>query len=56
MQNELAGLSTNSTHRQVEGATHESLVYRKQDGTVTVDTIRQVIDAVRTGATLGTPR
>ncbi len=56
MQNELAGLSTNTTQWQVEGATHESLVYRKQDATVTIDTIRQVVDAVRTGAPLGTPR
>jgi pimeloyl-ACP methyl ester carboxylesterase len=56
MQAELAGLSTNRTHRQVEGATHESLVYREQDATVTIATIREVIDAVRAGSSLVMPR
>src|SRR5215211_3860851 len=48
MQDELAALSSNSVHRVVEGATHESLLYDKGDSKVTSTTIEQVVDAGRT--------
>jgi pimeloyl-ACP methyl ester carboxylesterase len=48
MQNELAALSSNSIHRVVEGATHESLLYDKGDAQVTSATIKEVVEAVRT--------
>jgi pimeloyl-ACP methyl ester carboxylesterase len=48
MQNELAALSSESTHRVVDGATHESLLYDKHDSQVTSAAIEQVVEAVRT--------
>ena len=48
MQDELAALSSNSTHRVVEGATHESLLYDKGDSQVTSARIKEVVEAVRT--------
>jgi hypothetical protein len=48
VQNELAALSSGSTHRVVEGATHESLLYDKHDSRVTSAAIEQVVQAVRT--------
>ena len=48
MQEELAALSSDSVHRVVEGATHESLLYDKGDSQVTSATIEQVVDAGRT--------
>jgi len=47
MQDELAALSTNSIHRVVEGATHESLLYDKGDSQVTSAAIHKVVEAVR---------
>src|SRR5215207_3358345 len=47
MQEELAALSPNSIHREVEGATHESLLYDKGDSQVTSAAIEQVVQAVR---------
>src|SRR5919112_5521073 len=41
MQDELAALSSNSIHRVVEGATHESLLYDKRDSQVTSATIKE---------------
>jgi pimeloyl-ACP methyl ester carboxylesterase len=48
MQDELAALSSQSIHRVVDGATHESLLYDKGDSQVTSAAIEQVVDAVRT--------
>jgi len=48
MQDELAALSSNSVHRVVEGATHESLLYDKGDSKVTSAAIEQIVDAGRT--------
>jgi pimeloyl-ACP methyl ester carboxylesterase len=45
---ELAGLSTNSIHRVNEGATHSGLLWKSEDAQVTVDAIKQVIEATRT--------
>jgi pimeloyl-ACP methyl ester carboxylesterase len=47
MQDELAALSSDSIHRVVEGATHESLLYDKDDAQVTSAAIEQVVEAVR---------
>ena len=47
MQDELAALSSNSIHRVVEGATHESLLYDKHDSQVTSAAILEVVEAVR---------
>jgi hypothetical protein len=49
---ELAELSTNGVHRVVQGATHEGLVWEIDDAQVTIDSIRQVLDAARTGQPL----
>jgi pimeloyl-ACP methyl ester carboxylesterase len=49
---ELAELSTNGVHRVVQGATHQSLVWETDDAQVTIDSIRQVLDAARTGQPL----
>ena len=48
MQDELATLSPNSIHHVVEEATHESLLYDKDDAQVTSAAIEQVVGAVRT--------
>ncbi len=52
MQDELAALSSNSTHRVVEEATHESLLYDRGDAQVTSAAIEQVVEAGRTGRPL----
>jgi hypothetical protein len=51
---ELAVLSINRVHRVVPGATHESLVWKSADAQVTINSIRQVLDAARTGQPLVT--
>jgi pimeloyl-ACP methyl ester carboxylesterase len=48
MQDELASLSSDSVHRIVDGATHESLLYERRDAQVTSAAIDQVVEAVRT--------
>src|SRR5215217_695339 len=52
MQDELAALSSNSTHRVVEEATHESLLYDRGDAQVTSAAIEQVVEAGRTARPL----
>ena len=52
MQDELAALSSESVHRVVDGATHESLLYERRDAQVTSAAIDQVVEAVRTDRTL----
>jgi pimeloyl-ACP methyl ester carboxylesterase len=46
-QRELASLSTNSIHRLVAGADHESLAWGRKDTSVTSGAILQVVAAVR---------
>jgi len=46
-QNRLAGLSTNSTHRVVEGATHQALVADEEHAAATTQAVLQVVAAVR---------
>jgi hypothetical protein len=47
MQDELAALSSESIHRVVDGATHESLLYDEGDSQVSSVAIEQVVEAVR---------
>lgn len=46
-QDELATLSSNSIHRVVKGATHESVVYERGDAQATSAAIDEVVAAVR---------
>jgi pimeloyl-ACP methyl ester carboxylesterase len=48
MQEELAVLSSSSTHHVVDRATHESLLYEKGDAQVTSAAIEKVVEDVRT--------
>jgi major membrane immunogen (membrane-anchored lipoprotein) len=47
LQNDLAALSTNSTHLVVEGATHSSLQFDQEDAQLTSAAIGRVVEAVR---------
>ena len=47
LQDELATLSSNSIHRVVKGATHESLLYERSDAQATSAAIVEVVAAVR---------
>jgi pimeloyl-ACP methyl ester carboxylesterase len=51
-QEQLALLSTNSAHRVVEGASHQSLVSDPDDAATTTQAILAVVSAVRSGAPL----
>jgi pimeloyl-ACP methyl ester carboxylesterase len=51
-QNRLAGLSTNSAHRIVPGATHPSLVADEADAAATTQAILEVVSSVRSGQPL----
>jgi pimeloyl-ACP methyl ester carboxylesterase len=46
-QEELATLSSDSRHHVVDGATHESLLYKRRDAQVTSAVILEVVEAVR---------
>ena len=52
LQDELPSLSTNSLHLTVEGATHESLVARREHALEVASAIQQVIDAAESGKPL----
>jgi pimeloyl-ACP methyl ester carboxylesterase len=52
LQAELPALSTNSLHRTVNGATHESLVADRQHAHVIASAILQVMEAAQTGQPL----
>ena len=47
LQNELAALSTNSSHQVIDGATHTSVVDDPGHARVTSAAIVEVVDAVR---------
>jgi hypothetical protein len=51
-QNHLATLSSNSVHRVVEGATHQSLVADREHAAITTQAIVQVVSAVRSAEPL----
>jgi pimeloyl-ACP methyl ester carboxylesterase len=46
-QNDLATLSTNSVHRVIDGATHDSLISDEQDAAATTQAILDVVSSVR---------
>jgi pimeloyl-ACP methyl ester carboxylesterase len=46
-QNHLAGLSTNSVHRVIDGATHESLIAEEGGAAATTQAILDVVSSVR---------
>ena len=52
LQDELPGLSTNSIHVTVEGATHEGLIAKQEYATEVARAIQKVIEAAETGAPL----
>jgi pimeloyl-ACP methyl ester carboxylesterase len=52
LQDELAALSSDSVHRVVEGATHESLLDDQRDAQVSSMAILEVVEAVRNGQSL----
>jgi pimeloyl-ACP methyl ester carboxylesterase len=52
MQQELLTLSSNSAYREVEGASHASLVMDQAHAAQTADAILAVVDAVRNGSRL----
>ena len=52
LQEELAALSSDSVHRVVEGATHESLLNDQRDAQVSSMSILEVVEAVRNGQPL----
>jgi len=52
LQNELAALSTNSTHRIVEGSDHQSLQFNATHASVTSAAILEVVETARSGQPL----
>lgn len=52
LQDELAALSTNSVHRVLRNATHESLIYDKRDAAASSRAIRDVVESVRGSTSL----
>ena len=52
LQNELPGLSSNSLHLTVEGATHEGLIAKHEYAMLVASAIQKVIEAAETGKPL----
>jgi pimeloyl-ACP methyl ester carboxylesterase len=51
-QEAMAALSTNSSHRVVDGATHDDLLTKEKDAAAVTKAIRDVIESIRTGEPL----
>jgi hypothetical protein len=51
-QDDLAGLSTNSAHRVIDGATHNDLVMDEDAAAATSQAILDVVSSVRSGRPL----
>ena len=51
-QNHLATLSTNSAHRVIDGATHDSLISNEEHAAATTQAILDVVSSVRRGQPL----
>ena len=49
---DLTALSTNSAHRLVDGATHQSLILEPRDAAATTQAILDVVSSVRSGERL----
>jgi hypothetical protein len=54
-QNTIAKLSTNSVHRVVRGATHDSLIADPQHAAAVIQATHDVVVAIRTGTPLSRP-
>ncbi len=52
LQEKMAGLSTNSVQRVIQDASHASLIEDEGDSANAIDAILDVVEAVRSGATL----
>jgi pimeloyl-ACP methyl ester carboxylesterase len=52
LQNEIAGLSTNNSHRIIDGATHGSLVHNQNDARSVISAIEDVLTFLQTGQPL----
>jgi pimeloyl-ACP methyl ester carboxylesterase len=52
---DLAALSTNSAHRVVDGATHDSLISDEKDAAATTQAILDVVSSVRSAGPLAKP-
>jgi len=52
LQSEIAGLSTNSSHRIIDGATHGSLVHNQNDAQSVISAIEDVLTSLQTGQPL----
>jgi len=55
LEDEMAALSTNSQQQVVAGASHMGFATRPEHATITIQAIRRVVDAVRSGQPIGTP-
>jgi pimeloyl-ACP methyl ester carboxylesterase len=53
--NDLATLSTNSVHRVIDGATHDSLISDEEDAAATTQAILDVVSSVRSAGPLAKP-
>jgi pimeloyl-ACP methyl ester carboxylesterase len=54
-QNDMATLSTNSVHRLIDGATHDSLISDEKDSAATTQAILDVVSSVRSAGPLAKP-
>jgi pimeloyl-ACP methyl ester carboxylesterase len=52
LQSEIAGLSTNSSHRIIDGATHGSLLHDQSDAQAVISAIEDVLTSMQTGQPL----
>ncbi len=52
LQSEIAELSTNSSHRIIDGATHGSLVHNQNDAQAVISAIEDVLTSLQTGQPL----
>ena len=51
-QKDMARLSTNSVHRVIDGATHQSLIADEEDAAATTQAIHDVVSLVRSARPL----
>jgi pimeloyl-ACP methyl ester carboxylesterase len=54
LQEKMVDLSTNSTQRLIQDATHTSLIEDQDDSTISIQAILDIVDAVRSGEQLST--
>jgi hypothetical protein len=54
LQEKMVDLSTNSTQRLIQDATHTSLIEDQDDSAISIQAILDIVDAVRSGGQLST--